>query len=166
MVVLIDCEAFQYKSSPYIIKELSIYNTDTGIIYTTILPPPANIELDPRTLNHFNWLTHNIHGLKFNDRPTGSTPYYKKLRYMANLMKSSKRIYTKGLDKARRLSTLLGMNVKNLENIATSTLSSIPSMLCCPHNHLFHYKCSVLRCELHAMNYFSKSDVPEIVFIE
>ena len=140
--VVLDLQGFKPKSIGFIIKELCLCCS----YYDTIFfkPPVSFAELPAHDQQTVIWLTHNLHGLDWDD---GDTPYsdLKAVCLSFSFRFTRKFFFAKGTENCEVLSKLLQKKVYNLEDLNCPRFSEI-----LPEE-------TVASCSLHSNNFFQQT---------
>lgn len=169
MVFIVEVEGYQHSNSKFFIKELALYDVKRDTLWPYILPCPsktyfawnAQISTDSAE-HHIAFLEQNIHGLRWSYNPQNlksATFALKKLSEFLQSLPSKERFFTKGANKAKMLSSLLGINIQNLEDILPREIltkdigTQFPGMRECCFEHCPYNKkhCAVTKSQLYGM---------------
>ena len=140
---VLDLEGFNLKSIGFIIKELSLCSS----YYNTIFfkPSVSFTELSAYDQLTVIWLTHNLHGLDWED---GDTTYSDLKTICSSLsFRLTRKFFAKGTEKCELLSKLLEKTVYNLEYLNFPRISKI-----LPEE-------TVASCSLHSNNFTANCQV-------
>jgi hypothetical protein len=121
-------QGFQYGTSNFICKEISIINTINGKSYHAILKLPFDKTLFNRRIEkQWNWLTNNLHGLQWDGNWYCNINYENLLSFIENFINNNEDIIVavKDAQKKEWLSTLLNMEVIDLEEDGYPAFSNL-----------------------------------------
>lgn len=145
MRFVISVQCFKSNSNRFVVKECAISSVDEEAIRHWVVKPPFEYsELDSGRRREASHLTHDFHGLKWDD---GDIEYEEWLRSIREIADRATSIYAKGSEITLFLSTLLGLAVTNLEELNCPSVRNLtkPQLHCFHHNLL---KRSGYRCAL------------------
>jgi hypothetical protein len=92
---IVDVQGFQYRSSPFIPKELSVVSCETGevVFHRKIFPPIPYELVGPDFQAQIRWTTQRLHGMHWDD---GTTPYLSFGTDLGHFFLDAKYIIVKG----------------------------------------------------------------------
>ena len=122
-----DAQFLRDKDNKLILKEFAVYYPDFSESYlsvATFAPPYEKQCLPKHVRRHNSYVTHNIHGLEWNDGEYG-------FHHITNILWSMTRqfniLYVKGTEKVKVLQTWMPhLQVLNIEDLGCPNLTKLP----------------------------------------
>ena len=138
---IIDVQGFPpYKECEFICKEICIVNTCNGEVYHTLVKFPHQIKwFNGDIQRRIDWLTDNIHGLKWDQDAFTYIPYENITNYIKNIINDND-VFVKGFDKKHWLNKLISNNVEEFMFIGCPNLKKLKTI----NRH----------CNFHCMEHF------------
>lgn len=126
MALIIDVQCFKLENNKFLVKEFAGY--DGKRIFHFIFKPPFDRNcLPPKIEQQVAWLINHHHCIDWNE---GYTPAHLFPIILKNMVKDYKKIYVKGLEKARFIEQYVESSVVVLEDTPALQLSEAK---CCNH---------------------------------
>jgi len=140
MLFIVDLQGFQYRNSEFLCKEITVLK-NYSCFHEIVNFPLHSEQLEKKFKYHINWVTRNIHGLKWDEK--GSLD----LSQMENFLKKMTDDYkgpimVKGLQKKEWLQRYVSNNVIDMETEynCPATIPDIHDYFCSYHHH--YKRCS------------------------
>jgi hypothetical protein len=149
-LVVVEVECFQ-SSGDYIVKELAIVDSERcGISHYIFKSPYSLSKLGKKFRKTNNWITRNLHQLKWSD---GFIEYKELVPILVSSTESARFIFSKGSEKCKFLSSLIGRPVFDFDHLCCPKIISlnISNKFC-----LFHSFSKNKNCALHKAVSFAK----------
>lgn len=141
MEFIIDVQGFKTTLNEFVFKELAIVplGEDVQPIVYLFEPPHDWNFLERRYKCENNWLTHNYHGIAWQD---GDVPYEEFEQILLSATKGASKVWVKGLEKQKWLSHFVKniFNIESLECPSLAKLHKVNDWICSNHNRRMCYK--------------------------
>ena len=130
----------------YIVKELAcvdLKNENEQKMQSFLFQSPyAQIRVRPSIRKSNTWVENNLHKISWED---GYIPYFRLTEILETVCQNQKHIFTKGSEKAKFLSTLIGKTVTDLDKMSCPKAEKINlAVLSCSFHHKEH--CALHKC--------------------
>lgn len=121
-IVIVEFHGFKDNYDKFVVKELYILTENRSDSWV-FLPPYEEERLTHAKRREVAWCTNNVHGFCWND---GGTPYEYFEAQLVECCEGYKKIFTKGLEKARFLQNILKKPVYDVSEILKVKFDALP----------------------------------------
>ena len=133
MTDVIDIQGFRDTRKKFIPKEVAAVSLQSRAIAHWIVRPPCNFTDLPTDIQQTNnYCSLDVHGIEWHEEDVSLKHLRKNL---CNLAKNARRIYARGLEKARYLESVIARRVINLEDYDSPSYDELafqfPNLLQC-----------------------------------
>ena len=137
--LIVDVEGFQLNKDFYV-KELAFYQPSTREYWAATFKPPFGRQyVKKRFASDMDWVTRNLHGLKWED---GQFPYAMAF-HMISHFGSTYQLYAKGEEKSLWVQQQTPFTVVNLELLGFPKAKELPFGCFCRHHNTLEKSCAL-----------------------
>lgn len=116
MDIIIDIQGFRDADEKFLPKKVALVTIDAPIVSHWIMLPPHPFGELPETIRRQNcWLSRNYHGIEWFDGKTNPKYFALQLR---EIIRHTRHIYVRNIEKAHYLRNLISREIYNLEGIS------------------------------------------------